>query len=74
MAGFERETAGRCPRSPRQPTPPPRWTPWHRSPTRAAAAHGDDHTIKFTDTALDVGDATALAAALQSVELNPPAF
>lgn len=39
-----------------------------------AAAHGDDHTIKFTDTALDVGDATAPAAALQSVELNPPAF
>lgn len=39
-----------------------------------AAAHGDDHTIKFTDTALDVGDATALTAALRSVELNPPAF
>ncbi|MFF2011463.1 questin oxidase family protein [Streptomyces sp. NPDC058195] len=37
-----------------------------------AAAHGDDHTIKFTDTALDVGDATALAAALRSIELNPP--
>ncbi|MEU1365710.1 questin oxidase family protein [Streptomyces sp. NPDC005803] len=39
-----------------------------------AAAHGDDHTIKFTDTALDIGDATALAAALRSVELNPPAL
>lgn len=39
-----------------------------------AAAHGDDHTIKFTDTALDVGDAPALAAALRSVELNPPAL
>ncbi|MFE6665769.1 questin oxidase family protein [Streptomyces sp. NPDC057697] len=39
-----------------------------------AAAHGDDHTIKFTDTALDVGDATALAAALRSIELNPPAL
>ncbi|MYS36186.1 MULTISPECIES: questin oxidase family protein [unclassified Streptomyces] len=37
-----------------------------------AAAHGDDHTIKFTDTALDVGDAPALVAALRSVELNPP--
>ncbi|MFD7066123.1 questin oxidase family protein [Streptomyces sp. NPDC059913] len=37
-----------------------------------AAAHGDDHTIKFTDTALDVGDETALAAALRSIELNPP--
>ncbi|WP_406501414.1 questin oxidase family protein [Streptomyces sp. NBC_01590] len=37
-----------------------------------AAAHGDDHTIKFTDTALDIGDGTALAAALRSIELNPP--
>ncbi|WP_149180172.1 questin oxidase family protein [Streptomyces sp. TRM49041] len=37
-----------------------------------AAAHGDDHTIKFTDTALDVGDPTALAAAVRSIELNPP--
>ncbi|MGW0122313.1 questin oxidase family protein [Streptomyces sp. NPDC003327] len=37
-----------------------------------AAAHGDDHTIKFTDTALDVGDPLALAAAVRSVELNPP--
>ncbi|MBD0709409.1 MULTISPECIES: questin oxidase family protein [unclassified Streptomyces] len=39
-----------------------------------AAAHGDDHTIKFTDTALDVGGPLALAAAVRSVELNPPAF
>ncbi|MEU9296857.1 questin oxidase family protein [Streptomyces sp. NPDC048266] len=39
-----------------------------------AAAHGDDHTIKFTDTALDVGDPLALTAALRSVELNPPVF
>ncbi|MFB7278292.1 questin oxidase family protein [Streptomyces hydrogenans] len=39
-----------------------------------AAAHGDDHTIKFTDTALDVGDPLALAAAVRSVELNPPAL
>lgn len=38
-----------------------------------AAAHGDDHTIKFADTALDVGDATAFAAALRAIELNPPA-
>ncbi|WP_371629515.1 questin oxidase family protein [Streptomyces sp. NBC_00341] len=37
-----------------------------------AAAHGDDHTIKFTDTALDVGGPAALAAALRSIELNPP--
>ncbi|WP_406451138.1 questin oxidase family protein [Streptomyces sp. NBC_00876] len=39
-----------------------------------AAAHGDDHTIKFTDTALDIGDATALTAAIRSIELNPPAL
>ncbi|MGV9315462.1 questin oxidase family protein [Streptomyces sp. NPDC003691] len=38
----------------------------------AAAAHGDDHTIKFTDTALDVGDATALTAAVRSIDLNTP--
>ncbi|WNI31293.1 questin oxidase family protein [Streptomyces sp. ITFR-6] len=34
-----------------------------------AAAHGNDHTIKFTDTALDVGGPAALAAALRSIEL-----
>ncbi|WP_406059155.1 questin oxidase family protein [Streptomyces sp. NBC_01077] len=39
-----------------------------------AAAHGGDHTIKFTDTALDVGDPLALAAATRSIELNPPVF
>lgn len=37
-----------------------------------AAAHGDDHTIKFTDTALDIGDPVALAAAVRSIELNEP--
>jgi len=39
-----------------------------------AAAHGDDHTIKFTDTALDVGDTAALAAAGRAIELNTPAW
>ncbi|ARF73127.1 hypothetical protein B7C62_13265 [Kitasatospora albolonga] len=39
-----------------------------------AAAHGDDHTIKFTDTALDVGDATALIAAGRAIALNPPVW
>ncbi|MFB7914694.1 questin oxidase family protein [Streptomyces sp. NPDC056061] len=39
-----------------------------------AAAHGDDHTIKFTDTACDVGDTAALTAALRTIELNPPAL
>lgn len=37
-----------------------------------ARAHGDEHVIKLTDTALDVGDGAALAAALRSVELNEP--
>ncbi|MGW6569675.1 questin oxidase family protein [Streptomyces sp. NPDC054975] len=39
-----------------------------------AAAHGDDHTIKFADTALDVGDARALAAAVRAIDLNTPVF
>ncbi|MHC3459477.1 questin oxidase family protein [Streptomyces flavovirens] len=37
-----------------------------------ALAHGDEHVIKLTDTALDVGDDRALAAALRSVELSEP--
>ncbi|GGY02174.1 questin oxidase family protein [Streptomyces hiroshimensis] len=38
-----------------------------------ALAHGDEHVIKLTDTALDVGDEQALAAALRAVELSAPA-
>lgn len=37
-----------------------------------ALAHGDEHVIKFTDTALDVGDERALAAALRAIELSSP--
>lgn len=37
-----------------------------------ALAHGDEHVIKLTDTALDVGDERALAAALRAVELSEP--
>ncbi|MFD3455048.1 questin oxidase family protein [Streptomyces sp. NPDC058691] len=37
-----------------------------------ALAHGDEHVIKLTDTALDVGDERALAAALRCVELSEP--
>lgn len=37
-----------------------------------ALAHGDEHVIKFTDTALDVGDDVALAAAQRAVEISPP--
>ncbi|MET9591400.1 questin oxidase family protein [Streptomyces sp. NPDC006516] len=37
-----------------------------------AAAHGDEHVVKLTDTALDIGDEQALAAALRAVELSEP--
>ncbi|MCL8017379.1 questin oxidase family protein [Streptomyces sp. AS02] len=37
-----------------------------------ALAHGDEHVIKLADTALDVGDGPALAAALRAVELSEP--
>lgn len=37
-----------------------------------AAEHGDEHAVKFADTALDVGDAPALAAALRAVEMIDP--
>ncbi|MFF0445726.1 questin oxidase family protein [Streptomyces sp. NPDC004609] len=58
--------------SPAEPVP---YAPAGQTPEEIferAAAHGDDHTIKFTDTALDVGDGTALAAAVRSIELNVP--
>ncbi|WP_405855088.1 questin oxidase family protein [Streptomyces sp. NBC_01515] len=37
-----------------------------------ALEHGDEHVIKLTDTALDVGDERALAAALRAVEISEP--
>ncbi|MYQ38574.1 Protein of unknown function (DUF4243) [Streptomyces sp. LamerLS-316] len=37
-----------------------------------ALAHGDEHVIKLTDTALDFGDERALAAALRAIELSEP--
>jgi Questin oxidase-like len=49
--------------------------PAHMAPediVERALAHGDEHVIKLTDTALDVGDDQALAAALRSVELSEP--
>lgn len=60
--------------APAVPAPYPSTTAHADELFERAAAHGDDHTIKFTDTALDVGDATARAAALRSIELNPPAL
>ncbi|MET8509018.1 questin oxidase family protein [Streptomyces sp. NPDC004787] len=37
-----------------------------------ALAHGDEHVIKLTDTALDFPDGPSLAAALRAVELSAP--
>ncbi|MGW4379915.1 questin oxidase family protein [Kitasatospora sp. NPDC004531] len=37
-----------------------------------ALAHGDEHVIKLTDTALDIGDPQSLAAALRAMELTAP--
>lgn len=37
-----------------------------------ALAHGDEHVIKFTDTALDTGDPLALAAALHCADISDP--
>ncbi|MGI5451819.1 questin oxidase family protein [Streptomyces sp. CA-249302] len=37
-----------------------------------ALAHGDEHVIKLTDTAMDVGDEQALAAARRAIELSEP--
>ncbi|MFF0740929.1 questin oxidase family protein [Streptomyces sp. NPDC004111] len=37
-----------------------------------AAEHGDEHVVKFADTALDVGDERALSAALYAVEISEP--
>jgi questin oxidase-like protein len=37
-----------------------------------ATAHGDAHAVKFADTALDVGDAAAVAATVRAVQLIEP--
>ncbi|MFI0981292.1 questin oxidase family protein [Streptomyces sp. NPDC021093] len=37
-----------------------------------AVAHGDEHVVKFADTALDVGDEQALSATLYAVEISEP--
>jgi hypothetical protein len=37
-----------------------------------ALEHGDEHVIKFADTALDVGGERALAAALRAIDLGTP--
>ncbi|CAM5288715.1 questin oxidase family protein [Streptomyces aurantiogriseus] len=63
-------TAMYAPAEPVDYVPPARLTA--EEVVERALAHGDEHVIKLTDTALDVGDERALAAALRSVELSRP--
>ncbi|MGI5248236.1 questin oxidase family protein [Actinacidiphila glaucinigra] len=63
-------TAMYAPDAPVVYTPPGTFTP--EEVFERALAHGDEHVLKLTDTALDVGDEQALAAALRSVELSEP--
>ncbi|MEU1300392.1 questin oxidase family protein [Streptomyces shenzhenensis] len=63
-------TAMYAPHAPVTCTPPGTFTP--EEVFERALAHGDEHVIKLTDTALDVGDEQALAAALRSIDLSEP--
>ncbi|MDT0344779.1 questin oxidase family protein [Streptomyces litchfieldiae] len=63
-------TAMYAPDAPVVYTPPETVTP--EEVFKRALAHGDEHVIKLTDTALDVGDEPALAAALRAIELSEP--
>lgn len=63
-------TAMYAPDAPATFTPPGTLTP--DEIFERARAHGDEHVIKLTDTALDIGDEPALTAALRSMDLNEP--
>nr|WSY49262.1 questin oxidase family protein [Streptomyces sp. NBC_00886] len=63
-------TAMYAPKEPIAHVPPARLTA--EEMMEQALAHGDEHVIKLTDTALDVGDGPALAAALRAVEISEP--
>ncbi|MFJ1608473.1 questin oxidase family protein [Streptomyces sp. NPDC088253] len=63
-------TAMYAPHAPVAYSPPGTFTP--EEVFERALAHGDEHVIKLTDTALDIGDEQALAAALRSIELSEP--
>lgn len=63
-------TAMYAPAAPAAHVPAARLTP--EEVVERALDHGDEHVIKLTDTALDIGDEQALAAALRSVELSEP--
>jgi len=62
-------TAMYAPAEPAAGPPPARLTA--EEVMERALAHGDEHVIKLTDTALDVADDRALAAALRAIELSP---
>lgn len=59
-----------APSAPAPYTPAPATTP--EEVLERALAHGDEHVIKFADTALDVGDERALTAALRAIDLSEP--
>ncbi|MFC7303941.1 questin oxidase family protein [Streptomyces monticola] len=63
-------TAMYAPREPAAYEPPGTFTA--EEIFERALAHGDEHVIKFTDTALDIGDPPALAAAARAIELGEP--
>jgi hypothetical protein len=63
-------TAMYAPDAPVAYTPPGTFT--SEEVFERALAHGDEHVIKLTDTALDVGDERALTAALRSIDLSEP--
>ncbi|MEU6147879.1 questin oxidase family protein [Streptomyces sp. NPDC047081] len=63
-------TAMYAPDEPIAYTPPARLTA--EDVLERALAHGDEHVIKLTDTALDVGDEQALAAAQRAIEISEP--
>ncbi|MFG2359272.1 questin oxidase family protein [Streptomyces sp. NPDC048521] len=63
-------TAMYAPDAPVAYTPPGTLIP--EEVVERALAHGDEHVIKLTDTALDVGDERALAAALRAIDLSEP--
>lgn len=63
-------TAMYAPDTPVAFTPPGTLTP--DEVFERARSHGDEHVIKLTDTALDIGDEAALAAALRAIELSEP--
>ena len=63
-------TAMYAPADPAAPASPGTLTP--EEVMERALAHGDEHVIKLTDTALDFADELSLSAALRAVELSTP--